>query len=231
MKELSHKRGCFDCNKISPAFTLIEIIFTIIIMAGIFTIIPKILTVASKHESLAMKQDAYFNAISLTKIASSLAWDEKNTDDLSILKTDNNIDCNTSTHIRLGSFLSANGRICHDSLSASAIGSEEGSDYQLFDDIDDFNGTSIDTQAHGNRKYTITTKVAYVNNVPLTLNNKNLTIDLSAGIHDANTSNIKKLTTTITYNGNKVVNHGKVIAEFHYNSANIGQFTLGKREW
>jgi len=110
-------------------FTLIEIIFTIVIMAGIFMVIPKILMIASKNERFAMKQDAYFNAISLTKIASSLAWDENSTETLGALSTTiGNIPCDSATNIRAGSFLSLNGRTCQDTLVASSIGSEEGSD-------------------------------------------------------------------------------------------------------
>ncbi len=214
------------------AFTLIEIIFTIVIMAGIFMVIPKILMMANKNESFAMKQDAYFNAISLTKIASSLAWDENNTESLGILSTDiNDIPCDASTNIRVGSFLSANGRTCQDSLSASVLGSEEGSDYLFFDDIDDFNGSIINTTANGNNRYKITTNVSYLNHLSLFTSAKKLTIDLSATTDTDSSTNIKKMTTTIKYNGKKAVNKDKTIATFRYYSANIGQFTLNKREW
>ena len=213
------------------AFTLIELIFTIVIMAGIFMVIPKILMIASKNNSFAMKQDAYLNAISLTKLASSLAWDEHNTESISILQTThNNVDCNSSTHyIRRGSFLAANGRTCHDSLFASAIGHDAGEDdYQIYDDIDDFNDTQISTTVAGSNLYKIATSVSYVD-TNLTTSGKNLTIDLHNST--TQTSNFKKLTTTITYNGKKAVKHGQNIATFSYTSANIGQFTLSKREW
>ncbi len=214
-------------------FTLIEIIFTIVIMAGIFMVIPKILMIANKTESFSMKQDAYFNAISLTKIASSLAWDESNTESLGILSTDiNNIPCDSTTNIRVGSFLSANGRTCQDSLSASTIMPDTGEDdYLLFDDIDDFNGSIINTTEGGNTRYKILTNVSYLNNIGLSTSAKKMTIDLSATTETATSSNIKKLTTTIKYNGKKAVNKDKTIATFRYYSANIGQFTLNKREW
>ena len=215
------------------AFTLIEIIFTIVIMSGIFMVIPKILMIANKTESFAMKQDAYFNAISLTKIASSLAWDENNTESLGILSTSlNDIPCDALSNIRIGSFLSANGRTCQDSSYASAIMSDTGEDdYLLFDDIDDFNGSIINTTANGNNRYKIHTNVSYLNHLGLFTSAKKLTIDLSATTDTTSSTNIKKLTTTIKYNGKKSVNKDKTIATFRYYSANIGQFTLNKREW
>ncbi len=225
--------SCQKNNPISRAFTLIEIIFTIVIMAGIFMVIPKILMIATKNENVAMKQDAYFNAISLTKLASSLAWDENNTESLSTLHTTiNHIDCNESTnYLRIGGFLSANGRTCQDNLSASVIGSEEGNDYLFFDDIDDFNGSIIQTTANGNDRYKIVTEVSYLNNLSLFSAAKKLTIDLSSTSDTASSTNIKKLTTTIKYHGKKAIKKDKNIASFHYYSANIGQFTLNKREW
>ena len=221
-------------NRTREAFTLIEVIFTIVIMAGIFMVIPKILMMVNKTESFAMKQDAYFNAISITKLASTLAWDENNTESLNTLNTTiNNINCNGSTnYIRIGSFLSANGRTCQDSLSASAIMSDAGEDdYLFFDDIDDFNGSIINTTENGNNRYKILTHVSYLNHLNLFATEKKLTIDLSATTDTGATSNIKKLTTTIKYNGKKAVNKDKTIATFRYYSANIGQFTLNKREW
>ena len=214
-------------------FTLIELIFTIVIMAGVFMVIPKILMIANKNDSFAMKQDAYLNAISLTKLASSLAWDENNTESISILHTSlNDVDCNSSTHyIRKGSFLAAHGRTCHDNLLASMIGSDAGEDdYQLFDDIDDFNNTQINTTAEGSNLYKIETSVGYITPT-LTTTGKDLTIDLYNATDTTASSNLKKLTTTIKYNGKKAVKHGQSIATFSYISANIGQFTLGKREW
>ena len=214
------------------AFTLIEIIFTIVIMAGIFMVIPKLIMIANKNERFAMKQDAYFNAITLTKQASTLPWDENNTNALSALKTANNtIDCNSTTHIRPGSFLSSNGRTCDDSLSASTIGSEEGSDYLLFDDIDDFNGSEVLTTQEGNNRYKIDTQVTYLDGSTISTLAKEMTIDMSTMAAIAGSTNIKKLTTTIKYNGKKALYRGKVIARFPYYSANIGQFTLAKREW
>jgi len=59
------------------AFTLVELIFTIVIMAGVFAVIPKILNMTNKSDSIALKQDALLQAVSLTNIASFLAWDAK----------------------------------------------------------------------------------------------------------------------------------------------------------
>jgi prepilin-type N-terminal cleavage/methylation domain-containing protein len=214
------------------AFTLIEMIFTIVIMAGIFMVIPKIVMIAGKNESFAIKQDAYLNAISLTKLASSLAWDEANVHSLDILSTSTApIECNATSHyIRVGSFLSENARTCKENLSASNIGSEEGSDYLTFDDIDDFNGTTINTTTHGAIKYQIETIVEYLSPA-ISYANHHMDINLHTSTPTILSSDIKKLVTTIKYNGKRASRQGEVLATFHYNSANIGQFTLNKREW
>ena len=213
-------------------FTLIEIIFTIVIMAGVFAVIPKILMIASKNESFAMKQDAYLNAISLTKLASSLAWDEVNTQSLDVLTTANSpILCdNTTQFIRKGSFLSTNARSCNDALSASTIASEEGTNYLDFDDIDDFDKTTTNVTENGVNRYMIDTNVTYLD-PHIAFATNTMTIDLNASITTATSANLKKLVTTIKYNGKKAVQHGRQIATFHYISANIGQFTLNKRDW
>ena len=72
------------------AFTLVELIFTIVIMAGVFAVIPKILNMTNKSDSIALKQDALLQAVSLTNIASFLAWDANNSATTDIQKTSNN---------------------------------------------------------------------------------------------------------------------------------------------
>lgn len=212
------------------AFNLIELIFTIVIMAGIFAVIPKIIFATNKSDSFAMKQDALFNAVSLTNIASSLAWDENNSESLSLLATlNNNIPCNTTTFLRLGGFLGDNTRNCKELLSASAIGSEEGNNYLIFDDIDDFNGSSIDVNIDGNEKYKLYTEVRYLDDAIFNpvVNNK-MTITLDSSIH-ANTSNIKKFKTVVGYVGGR--GKDKNISSFYYYSTNIGQITLNSEAW
>ncbi len=209
-------------------FNLIELIFTIVIMAGIFAVLPKIIFITNKSDIFAMKQEALFNTISLTNIASLLAWDENNTKTLSILQTsgDNLFDCNETTSLRNGNFSGANSRKCKESFSASAIGADGVSDYLLFNDIDDFNGTSIDVNLSSFAKYKIYTEVSYLDDSSFTLAGSKMTIVLGDAIN--NTSNIKKFKATVSYAGKR---GDKNISSFYYYSTNIGQITLDSEIW
>ena len=210
-------------------FNLIELIFTIVIMAGVFSVIPKIIFATNKSDSSALKQDALFNAISLTKIASTLAWDENNTDSLSILATsDNYIECNTTTHLRDGGILGENSRNCKENLSASSIGNDGESDYLSFDDIDDFNDMEIDVNLSSKTKYKIYTKVRYLNDNIFTINGDKMTITLDKSTRNT-TSNIKKFKATVGYVGGR--GKDRNITSFTYYSTNIGQITLDSEEW
>ncbi len=211
-------------------FNLIELIFTIVIMAGIFAVIPKIIFATNKSDAFAMKQDALFNAVSLTNIASMLAWDENNSETISIVQThDNNIPCSTSTFLRAGGFLGSNTRNCKESFSASAIGSDtDEDDYLSYNDIDDFNGTSIDVNLTDKTKYKIYTEVKYLNDTIFTVTGNKMTIALDNSIQ-TNTSNIKKFKAVVGYVGGR--GKDKNISSFYYYSANIGQITLNSEAW
>jgi len=211
------------------AFNLIELIFTIVIMAGIFAVIPKIVFATNKSDSFAMKQDALFSAVSLTNIASALAWDENNTESLSILATANNsIPCDTTTFLRVGGFLGANTRNCKESFSASAIGSDGESDYLSYNDIDDFNNTTIAVNINTKIKYQITVKVDYLVDTIFSTSGNKMTITLDKTT-SSTTTNIKKLKTTVSYIGGRGKDYN--ISSFYYYSANIGQITLNSEEW
>lgn len=211
-------------------FNLIELIFTIVIMAGIFAVLPRIIFATNKSDTFALKQEALFNTISLTNIASLLAWDENNTHTLSILATSGNssFDCNTTTFLRLGGFLGDNSRKCKEDFSASLIGVDAlESDYLLFDDIDDFNGTLIDVNLSSLAKYKILTQVRYLNDSVFSVSGNKMTIILDNLINE-NSSNIKKFKATVSYAGKK---GDKNISSFYYYSTNIGQITLNSETW
>lgn len=215
------------------AFNLIELIFTIVIMAGIFAVIPKIVFATSKSDNSAIKQEAFFNAISLTNIASLLAWDENNTQSMSILTTsgDTSLECNTTTFIRVGGFLGENSRNCKETYSASKIGVDDGeNDYLSYDDIDDFaSNPAIDVNLkNGKTKYKIYAQVRYLPDAVFTTTGDTMKIDLNASTI-SQTSNIKKFKATISH-----INRGGVeknITSFYYYATNIGQMLLNSEEW
>jgi prepilin-type N-terminal cleavage/methylation domain-containing protein len=214
-------------------FTLIELIITIVIMAGIFAVIPKIVFTTAKSDTFSMKQDALTQALSLTEIASALAWDENNTDHLDILQTESqNFECNTTLRFRPGSYLSPNGRMCEKNLFATLHpGPENGeNDYTLFDDIDDFNAQEINASVAGKRKYKLITGVHYLTDAITSENATAMTIDLSQSSPvDNNSTNIKKFTATVRYAGKRGREYN--ISTFSYYSTNIGQISLAYRNW
>ncbi len=216
------------------AFTLIELIITIVIMAGIFAVIPKILFATNRSDTFAMKQDAMLEAVSLVNIASRLAWDENNSDRLDILQTDSAntaLTCDPAQRFRQGSYLSANGRMCTENITATyPPAAESGEDsYQLFDDIDDFNGVDINVTAKGKRKYLLKNRVAYLDDTIINETGQKLTIDLSQAAEAAASTNIKRFTSTVKYVGKR--GRERNIASFYYYSTNIGQISLAYRNW
>jgi hypothetical protein len=215
------------------AFSLVELIFTIVIMASIFALLPRIIFATSKSNSFAMRQDAFFEGISLVKFASYMAWDQNNTQKLDILATSSTnsvFKCDDTTdYKRVGSKKSANGRVCKESLNASIIGPDAQSNYLLYDDIDDFNGSIIESNTMGKKKYELYSIVTYLSDDIFTYSGDKLTIDLNASSVSKSSTNIKKLHLNISYVGGR--GRDKNITSFSYFSSNIGQFTLNKEDW
>jgi len=181
------------------------------IIAVVFTIIPKIVFVSNKSLELSKKEDALFNAYSLMGSINRLPWDDNTINSGGkILDTSDN-SCDDR---RIGGFLGSRNCIESD-LSASTIGIE-GSD---FNDIDDYDGstTDVNTTINGSNKniYDINTTVVYVEN------NYN---------SSANTKELKEIKTTV-YSGadnNKMTGFK---ASFVYFSANLGHIQIKKRAW
>ncbi len=201
--------------------SLIELIFTIVIIAIVFTVIPKVILSLNKSDKFSIRQDALFNGFSLVQMISKLPWDENNTANIDILHTNSNyFDCNQTTTRRIGSFVGS--RSCENNLSASAISSDGVADYNLFNDVDDFNGADINASYYGLRvgvKY-IPDSVVY--------SGQKAIFDLN-DTNQSNSTNIKMVDVNISYQGKR----GKIkqISGFNYISTNVGQIILGKRVW
>ncbi len=201
--------------------SLIELIFTIVIIAIVFTVIPKVVLSLNKSDRFAIRQDALYNGISLLQMISKLSWDENNTQSADILHTTSgNFDCSEVTKMRIGGFVGS--RNCKDDLSASTISSDGQSDYSLFNDIDDFNNLDINASY-----YALHVEVNYIDdNITYSGQKAILRLDNMPAI---GTTNLKMIDVNISYQGKR----GKVkhISGFNYVSANIGQITLNKRVW
>ncbi len=219
-------------------FTMIELIFSIVIIAIVFTVIPKIIYAFNKSDSYSIREDALFNGVSTVNFISRLPWDEENTlynDILHTNESNNSVfKCNSSTYRRIGGFIGS--RNCEHDLNASLISSDGESDWNYFNDFDDFNDTNISSNIGTDKVYTLANKVSYIkdNSSVFDYNyaNQSVNIDLNkaSDINNTNkTTNLKRLRTVIYYSGKR--GKERQVSQFSYISANIGQILISKRAW
>jgi prepilin-type N-terminal cleavage/methylation domain-containing protein len=194
------------------ALTLIELIFSMVIIGVVFTVVPKIIFVSNKSMELSIKEDALFNAYSLMGSILKLTWDENTLDEGKILNTDSTeySECNPSDGNRTGGF--AGSRNCVDETdSASTIGLE-GSDYN---DIDDYDGYDENISVGGKNRYRIYVDVNYVD---------------SNYANSSDTQEYKELNVTIeAHSDNKKIKDFK--SSFFYYSTNLGHIQIKKEQW
>ena len=201
--------------------SLVELIFTIVIIAIVFTVIPKVILSLNKSDKFSIRQDALFNGFSLVQMISKLPWGENNTENIDILHThSSNFICNQTTTRRVGGFVGS--RNCEDNLSASSISSDGAVDYNFFNDIDNFNGADINASYYG-----LHVGVKYIDD-NITYNGQKAIFSLN-DVNESNSTNIKMVDVNISYQGKR--GDKKQISSFNYISANIGQITLNKRVW
>ena len=184
------------------ALTLIELIFSMVIIAIVFSIIPKMIFASNKTLALSVKEDGMYEAISLIGSISRLPWDENTTQSGGkILHTDTD-DCNSSTGYRIGGFIGSRNCIDSDYNSSDILGQENGSDD--YNDIDDYNdeGNYSETSSSG-KDYNLTTVVSYVDD------------------------NVKRV--VVTVKGGAKTGHFKTTV--FYESANLGYIKINKRTW
>ena len=202
------------------AVTLIELIFTIVIIAAVFTTIPKIIYVSNKSLEFSKKEDAIFNMMSKIMDISLKEYDEKNTeyDDILLTGSNNTLDCNSSSGYRVGGF--AGSRNCLNEVDESDIGDD--SDDR--DDVDDYDGKG-ELIENINTKYELNISVFYTtewneNNY----SDGNLTFTFDNNV--MNHTNIKKIVISIKKQGSD-----ENISVIRYNSANIGHIKINSVVW
>jgi hypothetical protein len=174
-----------------------------VIIAIVFTVVPKIIFVSNKTLELTVKEDGMYEAISLLGSISRLPWDENTVlSNGKILHTDDN-DCNDDSGYRVGGFIGS--RNCIDSeYNASSL--PLGLEGNYYNDIDDYNGKDDYNESSSSGKdYNLSTTVTY----------------------DANNDNIKKVVVTVK-GGAKT---GNFQTSVFYESANLGYIQINKRAW
>jgi len=204
------------------ALSLIELIFTIVIIALVFTVIPKVVLSLNKADSFVIRQDALFNGASMVNMISKLPWDEANTNSVDILHTNSSsFTCSTSNFMRNGSFIGS--RNCEHNLTAS-LGNDGETSYEAYNDFDDYTNENNITSS----PYKLDTNVTYITD-NYTYAGQSMTIDLNASAISPTSTNLKKLNLRVDYVGKR--GKQRQLTQFEYVSSNIGQMILHKRTW
>ncbi len=210
--------------------TLIELIFSMVIIGIVFTVIPKLIISMNQSAQLTVKEEAMFNAMAMMGAIINLPWDNNNTQNDQILNvTDGvlNYDCNISNAkggalgYRQGGFVG--GRDCralqdgtYDFNASASLGQESANE---FNDIDDYHGNVVTTSACTNL-YELSSTVKYVN--------EDTDINTPAG----KTSNAKMISVKVKYaDTNKFAKTSKCITNLNYTAYNLGNIHINSRSW
>ncbi len=190
--------------------TLIELIFSMVIIAIVFTVVPKIIFASNKSLQLSVKEDALFNAVTLMGMITKLPWDENTRlTDGGILNAGSLTCKGTSSGgsgYRIGGFIGS--RNClNDDGSALWQNSPLGMEDVFYNDVDDYHGYGEDTSG-GRITYHLTAEVNQSGDI------KGITVRVSA--QDA---------TAIAKSG------GTFASSFFYESANLGHVQINSRTW
>ncbi len=120
--------------------TLIELIFSMVIIAIVFTVVPKIIFASNKSLQLGMKEDALYNALSLMYEITALPWDEATRISGGKIVNAGGLTCSAATGYRDGGFIGS--RNCLGGAPTAIFGLEDADR----NDIDDFDGYGTSTK-------------------------------------------------------------------------------------
>ena len=209
--------------------TLIELIFTVLILSVVFTVIPKIIDISNKTLEKTADEEAIFNMMAKMSDIVFKEWDENNTNSDEILVVNNPpknlLDCNSTSGYRIGGFEGS--RNCKDDINISQIGADDNE--PPYDDIDDYNGTEENTSTSGKRKkyYILDVYVSYVKE----WNGSNYNDDnfnFKFNDDEVNKSNIKRVEVIVS---KKVNGKKRDISTIKYYGADIGHSIIESESW
>jgi len=190
------------------AFTMIELIFAIVIIGISVLSLPMMSQVTQRGIESNLVQEAIFAASSELMGATAGYWDENSMQDFNlshisrVIDIDN--DCDSTTSLRPGHINQPYHRRCLDDLTTSANNGSGGSVHDLDDsehgDTDIFTDTTTDETGY---------KETYQSNIDVSVSSSN--------------SNIKIITSTIKDSS------GSTITVLRAHSANIGEIDFYKR--
>ncbi len=146
------------------ALTLIELIFTMVIVAIVFTVIPKLIQSTSTASGVVIKEDGIYASMTMMGKIINQAWDEENTKTNAILNTHESNCTKDRKYLFLGG-RSCKGEEENTYYNASTIGVDTGND---LNDIDDFNEKDINAKlkcgTNSKNLYDLGVKVSYIEN-------------------------------------------------------------------
>ena len=187
------------------AFTLVELIFSIVIIAIVFTVVPKLMFATTKTMEFSIKEDGLFAGIALMGNIVRLPWDANTTTSQGkILDTAVN-DC---TDYRVGGFIGS--RNCIGTNAIATPKADFGTATSFFGDVDDYDGYESST-INGRVSYDLNVTVDYADN----------NFNPSATTNEVKKAKVRVTTTT----------RSKLCTSFFYYSANLGHIRINKRAW
>ncbi len=207
----------------SNAFTLIEIIISLIIIGIVAVTLPVMLQTSTETVKTTAKEEIFYQEFSLLQLINTLYFDENNTKDDNFYKDLNATLGDNALLIRkypnglnrIGKY-QMNNNILRSGTNAtvSNIGIDSGEtagDDSTYDDIDDYNNYTESLLSYGN--VVLKVKVKYIkDNANYSLNDFNFTFDYN---NSANLTNIKLITVSTTVDNQKI--------SISYPSMNIGE--------
>lgn len=212
------------------ALTLIELILAMVIIAIVFTVIPRLIHAMNQTSKTAQHEEAMYNALTLMGAIINLPWDNNNTKNDQILQVtagNSAYDCNTTSGYRIGGFVG--GRNCIESpgidYNASILGLEDTN----INDVDDYalplNADNNCSRSAGKMLYTLTPIVTYVTD-PLPSNRLQLgDTNASMGVK----TNTKHVLVRVGYHTDNKLSG--CITALEYHAFNIGQIHINSRNW
>lgn len=220
---------------VRKAFTLIELIFALVIMGVVFLTLPMILINNSSNLERNLMQEAIF--ASSTKMGQILTyhWDENSASNVGSIATSNVLETSGDSELgRSGTSYFRKGHIQQDShrrmdFNSSTTKSSSTIGIEGLDDIDDFSGTystDLTGSVNGYKKdYNITTTVTYVSDAALYSATNMTDFDFTTATAPG-TTNLKMIEIT-TYEIGKT----SPILKLRAYSANIGEVDFYKRTY
>lgn len=183
-------------------FTLVELIFSIVIIAIVFTVVPKLMFATTKTMEFSIKEDGLFSALALMGNIIRLPWDENTIVTKGQIIGGSCLDGGPHAFYRVGGFIGSRNCLDYNGSSAWSVSPSMGQENGATDynDMDDYNGY-ISSTINGRTQYDLAASV--------TLN-----------------ADIKEVNVSVGSTGKT-----NLCSSFFYSSANLGHIQINKRAW